>query len=269
MLSALYRRMFAPRAAAVVEPAVPVKRKLAAPISKPLVWIDCEMTGLNVYEDNIIEICCIITDGQLNTIDPEGYESTVFVPKRVLDGMGEWCVHQHGSSGLTARVLANPQQTLSKVQQELLAYIQSYIPEPRTALMAGNTIYMDRVFMMREFPQVVEHLHYRLVDVSSIMEVCKRHNPQLADLCPRKQSKHTARSDILESISQLKWYMENYLRGDIPARVQSEEPASKKTKIIKPESLEPVVGTPEEKVECKDRRADKEDQNDARKTKEA
>lgn len=231
--------MFGPKTASLVEVAAPVKRKLSNPIFKPLVWIDCEMTGLNVYEDNIIEICCIITDGHLNVIDEQGYESTVYVDKRVLDGMNEWCVNQHGSSGLTSKVLANQQQTLAKVQRELLEYIQSYIPDARTGVMAGNSIHMDKFFMMREFPQVIEHLHYRLVDVSSIMEVGRRHNPKLMDLCPRKQGRHTARADILESINQLKWYKENYLRSDIPLHLSqpekepanSEEPANKKMKL--------------------------------------
>lgn len=265
MLSALYRRMFGPKSPSIVEAAAPVKRRLSAPIFKPLVWIDCEMTGLNVYEDNIIEICCIITDGHLNIIDEHGYESTVYVDKRVLDGMNEWCVNQHGSSGLTAKVLANPQQTLAKVQRELLEYIQSYIPEARTAVMAGNSIHMDKFFMMREFPQVIEHLHYRLVDVSSIMEVGKRHNPDLMDLCPRKKGSHTARSDIVESINQLKWYKENYLRKDIPLHMShtekepaaKEEPASKKMKLAasQPEDIvevEQVAIVEETVIEEKD-----------------
>lgn len=222
---------------------MPIKRRLNHSISKPLVWIDCEMTGLDIQRDFIIEICCIITDGHLNIIDDEGYESTVHVPKKVLDNMGEWCVEQHGKSGLTAKVLANPQNTLAKVQQELLEYIQSYIPEPRTALMAGNTIHMDKFFMMKDFPKVVDHLHYRLVDVSSIAEVGKRQNPKLMNLCPRKQANHTARSDIIESINQLKWYTDNYLRSDIPdnlskkAKKESsdsseiQEPAAKKAKV--------------------------------------
>lgn len=174
------------------------------------------MTGLDVSHDHIIEICCMITDGNLNLVDETGYESTVYVPKKVLDNMNEWCVNQHGKSGLTAKVLANPHQTLAKVQDELLAYIQSYIPEPRTSLLAGNSVHMDKFFMMKEFPKVIDHLHYRLVDVSSIMEVGFRHNPALMKMFPKKQGNHTAKSDILESINQLKWYRDHYLRSDVP-----------------------------------------------------
>lgn len=197
----------------------PAKKQKLNAIFKPLVWIDCEMTGLDVQKDNIIEICCIITDGHLNIIDEKGYESTVYVSKQVLNLMNPWCVNQHGKSGLTAKVLANPQQTLEKVQVELLEYIQLYIPEARTSLMAGNSIHMDKFFMMREFPKVIEHLHYRLVDVSSIMEVGYRHNPDLMRRYPKKQGNHTARSDIIESIQQLKWYRDNYLRGPEQDRI--------------------------------------------------
>lgn len=219
----------------------PVAAARAVPTRKnsvfmPLVWIDCEMTGLNVEKDHIIEICCIITDGDLNIVDQNGYESTVYVSKKILDNMGEWCVNQHGKLGLTAKVLANPQQTLLKVQDELLDYIQKWVPEPRTGLLAGNSIHMDKFFMMKEFPQVIEHLHYRLVDVSSIMEVGKRHNPQLMKACPRKNGAHTAKSDILDSIAQLRWYRENYLRGP------EDEPVHKKQKVETPRSQKIVDG---------------------------
>lgn len=245
MFSFLTSRLL-PKPAVVAEVKSVPKRKLLSALYKPLVWIDCEMTGLNVDKDHIIEICCIITDGNLNIIDPEGYESTVYVPKKVLDNMNEWCVNQHGKSGLTAKVLANPQQTLAKVQQELLEYIQLYIPEPRTSLLAGNSVHMDKFFMMKEFPKVIEHLHYRLVDVSSIMEVGFRHNPQLMKLFPKKQGNHTAKSDILESINQLKWYRANYLRSDVPEGLEipedrrTDEPPAKKQKVQKSAGTEPA-----------------------------
>lgn len=236
MFSSLVNRLLKRPSPVSLEPTRSVKRKCSSQsIFKPLVWIDCEMTGLDISKDHIIEICCIITDGNLNIIDEEGYESTVYVPKKILDNMNEWCVTHHGESGLTAKILANPQQTLAKVQQELLEYIQSFISEPRTSLLAGNSVHMDKFFMMKEFPQVIEHLHYRLVDVSSIMEVGYRHNPNLMKLCPKKKGSHTARSDILESIEQLRWYRNNYLRGDIPQSLSigglPTEPESKKPKI--------------------------------------
>lgn len=180
---------------------------------KPLVWVDCEMTGLDVATDNIIEICCIITDGHLNVVDEDAYELTVYYPKSRLDSMNEWCIKQHGESGLVDKVIAHPGQNLAKVQDELLHYIQRYIPDQRVGIMAGNTIHMDKFFMMKEFPKVIDHLHYRLIDVSSIMEMGWRHNPGLMEKQPRKKGAHTAKSDILESILQLRWFREHYLKG--------------------------------------------------------
>lgn len=187
------------------------KRK---PIIKPLVWIDCEMTGLNVTTDNIIEICCIITDGNLNIIDDGGYESTVYYDESVLLKMNKWCIDTHTDSGLFDKVLANPQNTLAKVQDELLEYLKKYI-EPNQGLLAGNSVHMDKFFMAREFPKVIDYLHYRLVDVSSIAEVGQRHNPGLLAYQPRKKGTHTAKLDILESINQLKWLQNNYLKSEV------------------------------------------------------
>ncbi|CEP64936.1 Rex2p LALA0_S15e00738g [Lachancea lanzarotensis] len=183
-------------------------------ISKPIVWVDCEMTGLDHTKDKIIEICCIITDGDLNVVDKDGYESVVHCEKSVLDGMDEWCVEHHGSSGLTEKVLQST-KTTQQVEDELLAYIQKWIPAERRAVLAGNTVHMDRLFMLREFPKVVSHLFYRIIDVSTIMEVSFRHNPELASVFPRKKGAHTARSDILESIEQLRWYRQHYLKNSV------------------------------------------------------
>lgn len=180
---------------------------------KPIVWVDCEMTGLDVFgDDNIIEICCLITNGNLEIVDEEGFESTIYYPQSRLDKMNEWCIETHGKSGLTAKVLANPDRKLEIVENELLDYIKKYVPKERTALLAGNSIHMDRFFMMKEFPKVTDHLHYRNIDVSTIMEVGYRHNPDLMKYQPKKIGSHTARSDILESIAQLKWYREHYLK---------------------------------------------------------
>ncbi|CAH2355389.1 oligoribonuclease, mitochondrial [[Candida] railenensis] len=189
---------------------------------KPLVWVDCEMTGLNVYEDNIIEICCLITDGNLNLIDDEGYESTIYVPKEKLDAMDEWCLEHHGSSGLIDKVLANKEKTIEVVQEELLQYLTKFM-DPKKGILAGNTVHMDRFFMNREMPKVVEFLHYRIIDVSSVMEIGFRHNPNLMKKFPKKKGAHTARSDILESLNQLKWYRDNYFVQPIADESSQEE----------------------------------------------
>lgn len=213
-------------------------------VSKPLVWVDCEMTGLDHQRDRIIEICCIVTDGDLNVVQDNCYESVVHCDRSVLDGMNEWCVEHHGASGLTKKVLEST-KSREQVEQELLQFIKKYVPDPRVGLLAGNSVHMDRLFMLKEFPSVVEHLFYRLVDVSSIMEVCNRHNPGLARLAPRKDKNHTAKSDILESIEQLQWYRDHYLKSPLEtaafvrskkeqeqeqAQREQEEPAVKRTR---------------------------------------
>lgn len=171
------------------------------------------MTGLDVFNDHIIEICCVITDGDLNLLD-SFYESVVHYDEPVLGSMNEWCIDQHGKSGLTKKVLESS-KTLAQVNEELLGFLQQHVPKGE-AVLAGNSVHMDRAFMMREFPQVIDHLHYRIIDVSSIYEVARRHNPALLAQCPKKDSNHTAKSDILESINQLKWFKQFYLRGPEP-----------------------------------------------------
>ncbi|ODQ82093.1 hypothetical protein BABINDRAFT_160288 [Babjeviella inositovora NRRL Y-12698] len=199
--------------------------------NKPIVWIDCEMTGLDVFNDHIIEIACIITDSQLNVLDEVCYESVIHCPKQTMDKMGEWCIEHHGQSGLTEKVI-NTTKTLTQVEDELLAYISKYVAKGR-GLLAGNSVHMDRVFMIREFPKIIEYLHYRIIDVSSIMEVGWRHNPRLMMCFPKKHQAHTAKADILESIDQLRWYWNNYLKSydESTAVIQKYKEDKKKAKL--------------------------------------
>lgn len=178
----------------------------------PLVWIDCEMTGLDIHKDVIIEICCIITDGNLLIVGP-GYESTVYYDAEILGNMNPWCQQHHHKSGLVAKVLANPNNTLTKVQDDLLNYIRKYV-DPAKGVLAGNSVHMDKFFMAKDMPKVIDYLHYRIVDVSSIMEICRRHNPTLLQCQPLKKNTHTARLDILESIAQLQWFQDHYLKTE-------------------------------------------------------
>lgn len=130
-------------------------------------------------------------------------------------------------TGLTQKVLDST-KTLEQVQSELLDYVQKFTNKG-SAVLAGNSIHMDRAFMMREMPSVLDHLHYRIIDVSSFFELGRRHNNELVSKCPRKRNSHTARDDILESIAQLKWFRENYLVGALdPVKQQKieREPAS-------------------------------------------
>ncbi|KAI0653982.1 ribonuclease H-like domain-containing protein [Cubamyces menziesii] len=132
----------------------------------PLVWIDCEMTGLDPRTDKILEIAVLITNGELEIVD-EGIEYVIRTDKEVLDGMNEWCQKTHGSSGLTEACLESP-YTKEFVQQQVLSYIKKWIPKERTGVLAGNSVHMDRAFLVGEMPDIVDWLHYRIVDVSSI-----------------------------------------------------------------------------------------------------
>ncbi|KAF5311256.1 hypothetical protein D9758_018338 [Tetrapyrgos nigripes] len=127
----------------------------------PLVWIDCEMTGLNPDKDKILEIAVLITDGDLNIVD-DGVEYIIKTDKIYLDGMDAWCTKQHGESGLTEACLKSP-HTKDYVSQAVLSYIKKWIPEQRTACLAGNSVHADRSFLVKEMPEVIDWLHYRIV----------------------------------------------------------------------------------------------------------
>ncbi|KAJ3016896.1 hypothetical protein HKX48_003809 [Thoreauomyces humboldtii] len=170
----------------------------------PLVWIDLEMTGLDLAKDQIIEIAVIITDGNLNVI-AEGPELVIRAEKQLLDGMDAWCTTHHGESGLTAASLASPHTTQS-AESAVLAFIRKHVPTARLAPMAGNSIHVDKTFLQKEMPNIVNHLHYRIVDVSTIKECVKRWLPRIADEAPSKEFSHRALDDIRESIEELKYY---------------------------------------------------------------
>ncbi|KAI0741192.1 ribonuclease H-like protein [Earliella scabrosa] len=173
----------------------------------PLVWIDCEMTGLNPRTDRILEIAVIITNGNLDRVD-EGLSYIIKTDKEVLDKMDEWCRNTHGASGLTEACIGSP-HTKDFVQQQVLDYIKKWIPKERTGVLAGNSVHMDRAFLVEEMPEVVEWLHYRIVDVSSIKELARRwYKTSNARKQPQEPA-HRALDDIEGSIRELKWYREN------------------------------------------------------------
>ncbi|KKK24211.1 phosphoglucomutase [Aspergillus rambellii] len=141
----------------------------------PLVWIDCEMTGLSPETDQILQICCYITNAQLELLDAAGFETVIHHPKSTLDQMSEWCITTHGRTGLTAAVLAST-VTPATAAAELLAYIQRFVPQPRTALLAGNSVHADKAFLARgPYAKVLEWLHYRIVDLAELPRHC--HSP--------------------------------------------------------------------------------------------
>ncbi|KAG2412138.1 hypothetical protein HFD88_009694 [Aspergillus terreus] len=175
--------------------------------SDPLVWIDCEMTGLDPETDQILQICCFVTDAQMNLLDETGFEVVIHQPASVLANMNAWCVDTHGRSGLTAAVQAST-TTAETAAAELLQYIQRYVPEPRRGVLAGNSVHADKAFLTRgPYARVMEWLHYRILDVSAIKEAARRWgSEELLAAVPAKKEVHLAREDILESIAEMQFY---------------------------------------------------------------
>ncbi|KAI0141812.1 ribonuclease H-like domain-containing protein [Xylariaceae sp. FL1272] len=172
-----------------------------------LVWIDCEMTGLDPDREEIIEIFCIITTGTLELVDEEGWGTVVHQTKERMDMMDEWCTNTHAKSGLTAAVIASD-VTPEQAADGLLAYIKKYVPDAKTALLAGNSVHADRAFLRKEpYKPVVKHLGHRLLDVSVIKEAARRWSPhEVLDKVPMKRGLHQAKADILESIEEARYY---------------------------------------------------------------
>ncbi|KAM3531496.1 hypothetical protein NHJ13051_000788 [Beauveria bassiana] len=173
----------------------------------PLVWIDCEMTGLNPDVEEIIEIYCVLTTGNMEFIDEEGFHAVIHWPESRMNQMDEWCTKTHAGSGLTAAVLESD-LTPEAAAEGLYEYITKFIPERKKALLAGNSVYADRGFLRKEpYTKVIKHLHHRILDVSAIKEAARRWCSEdiLANV-PVKKAKHKARDDILESIEEAKYY---------------------------------------------------------------
>ncbi|TDZ53526.1 Oligoribonuclease [Colletotrichum trifolii] len=183
--------------------------KLESASDGPLVWIDCEMTGLDPDREEIIEIFCIITTGNLEVIDPEGWGCVVHQSEERMAQMDEWCTKTHGESGLTAAVIKST-KTPEDAADGLLAYIKRHVPKPKAALLAGNSVHADRSFLNKPpYRQVTDHLHHRIIDVSTLKEAARRWAPtHILDKAPVKQGLHQAKEDILESIAEAKYYRE-------------------------------------------------------------
>ncbi|TDR72998.1 oligoribonuclease [Paludibacterium purpuratum] len=173
-----------------------------------LIWLDMEMTGLNPDTDRIIELAAVITDSQLNIV-AESPVLAVHQTDSVLDGMDDWNKSTHGRSGLIERVRAS---TLSEADAEtqMLAFLQQHTL-PRSSPMCGNSICQDRRFMARWMPTLETHFHYRNLDVSTLKELCKRWKPEIARGVVKK-GKHEALADILESIEEMRYYRDNFIK---------------------------------------------------------
>ena len=167
-------------------------------------WVDCEMTGLDLERDALVEIAVIVTEADLTELD-EGI-SLIIRPEdlSVLDGMEDVVREMHTSSGLLP--LIPDGIPVAQAQEEVLAYVRRHVPEPRRAPLAGSSVYVDRAFLARSMPELDAHLHYRLVDVSSVKEIARRWYPRAYFASPEKSGNHRALGDIRESIAELRYY---------------------------------------------------------------
>jgi len=164
------------------------------------------MTGLDPDTEEIIEIFCLVTDGDLRLLDDEGWGVVVHQSQERMDKMDDWCTRVHGRSGLTAAVVAS-EVTPKQASDGLLAYIRNLVPQPGTALLAGNSVHCDKAFLRRgPYAQVNDHLAYRILDVSSIKEAARRWAPSALAGAPRKKGSHQAKADILESLAEARHY---------------------------------------------------------------
>jgi oligoribonuclease len=170
-----------------------------------LVWIDCEMTGLDIERDALIEIACLVTDGDLNLLD-EGIDLVIKPPAEALAGMLEVVREMHTTSGLLAELPGGIPVT--EAAGLVLGYVRAHVGEPKKAPLCGNSIATDRWFIARDMPELDNYLHYRMIDVSSIKELARRWYPRAYFASPVKHGGHRALADIKESVQELRYYRE-------------------------------------------------------------
>ena len=168
-----------------------------------LIWVDCEMTGLDISNDALVEIAVLVTDAQLNVLG-EGVDLVIKTSQAKLDGMNDFVREMHTASGLLPEIPNGV--TLEKAEEEILAYLNKYAPGAGKSPLAGNSVYVDRLFIQRDLPKVNEYLHYRTVDVSSIKELARRWYPKVYFAAPKKTGNHRALGDIRDSIDELDYY---------------------------------------------------------------
>jgi len=174
-------------------------------VADRLVWIDCEMTGLDLATDALVEVAALVTDSELRVLG-EGVDVVIRPPAEALTAMGDFVRAMHHSSGLLAAL--DDGLSLAEAEEQVLDYIRQFVPEPRRVPLAGNTIGTDRAFLARDMPTLESHVHYRNVDVSSIKELARRWYPRVYYAAPVKTGNHRALADIVESLAELRYYRE-------------------------------------------------------------
>ncbi|PYC83420.1 oligoribonuclease [Streptomyces tateyamensis] len=170
-----------------------------------LVWIDCEMTGLDLERDALIEVAALVTDSELNILG-EGVDVVIRPPAQALETMPEVVRQMHTASGLLEELAAGV--TLAEAEKLVLDYVRQHAPEAGKTPLCGNSVATDRGFLSRDMPALEGHLHYRIVDVSSIKELSRRWYPKAYYNSPQKGGNHRALADIRESIAELRYYRE-------------------------------------------------------------
>ena len=177
--------------------------------SDRIVWIDCEMTGLDLEKDALVEVAALVTDFDLNQLG-DGVELVIRPPDEALDQMDDFVRTMHTTSGLIDVLAAGV--GLEEAEEAVLDYVRAWVPEPRKAPLGGNTVGTDRTFLARDMPALESHLHYRVIDVSSIKELSRRWFPRAYFAAPAKSGGHRALADIRESIAELRYYREAVFR---------------------------------------------------------
>ncbi|MCL2783549.1 MAG: oligoribonuclease [Propionibacteriaceae bacterium] len=169
-----------------------------------LVWIDCEMTGLDLTRDALVEVAVLVTDGELNVLG-NGLDLVIETPEEKLATMSEFVREMHTKSGLIDEIRASA-TTMDDAQHQILSYIKKHVPIAGKAPLAGNTIGTDRAFLARDMPDLINYLHYRNIDVSTVKELARRWYPRAFFQAPEKRGNHRALADIRESIQELRYY---------------------------------------------------------------
>ena len=170
-----------------------------------IVWIDCEMTGLSLQHDALVEVAALVTDTDLQVLG-DGVDVVIKPPEAAVAQMVNVVRGMHTTSGLLTALEEGT--TLEDAEDRVLTYVREHVPVPRKAPLAGNTVYVDRGFLARDMPRLDDHMHYRLIDVSSIKELARRWYPRMYFNSPPKSGGHRALADIRESIEELKYYRE-------------------------------------------------------------
>ena len=174
-------------------------------IADRIIWIDCEMTGLSLKSDALVEVAALVTDFELNQLG-DGIDVVIRPPAEALEQMDDFVRDMHTTSGLIDELERGI--SIKEAEHIVLDYVRTFVPEPRKAPLGGNTVATDRGFLARDMPVLESYLHYRIIDVSSIKELSRRWYPRVYFNAPKKSGGHRALADIRESIAELRYYRE-------------------------------------------------------------